>query len=701
MAAIIRRFQTTVTTTFVLEIGDTEESGEEPYMRFFTNAQQVESGGEPYEIEAPWAAEALLELQFVQINDVMFITHKDYPTYKLTRIADDDWTLEAVEFDQPPFLTENLTTTTITPSGTTGSITLTASASLFNVLHIGSYWRIGHKRAADTLSHDITANGNSTTIEVFGPYTLRSYGTWTADLSFQKSLDNGSTWVTVHKVVGKSDQNLEIRGTSEEHALFRVNVANFASATAARATIEREDAIIYGIAKVTAFTSATVVTATVTESLYSTAATDFWSEGAWSEYRGYPRACTMHEQRLVLGGTSHQPSTIWGSVVDDFENFEAGTNDDDSYSFTLAGLELNAIQWMASLKALLVGTTGSEWRVIGDELGAIISPTKVSSKQFSFYGSEYVQAESTGEVVLFVERKGRRLREIAPDADSFRATDMLLLAPHLTEDGTLVQLSWQADARILWCITSDGRCLGMTYNREQAVLGWHRHVTDGDFFSVATIYGDTGATDEVWFIVRRTINGADVFYVERLNPTEWETRSQYFGVDSGLSYSGSPVGTFGGLDHLVGETVDALVDGVVYTGLVVDEHGEVNLPTGVTGSVVHIGLPFASILSPFRLDADTQLGVHLGQSKRIDSVAVRVYRSAGIKYDFDGTGADVIPLKAKDGQVTTGLYGDPEAEDQPLVMKAGNTHDPRLTIRQTDPLPLTVQALRVGYSVSP
>jgi len=433
--------------------------------------------------------------------------------------------------------------------------------------------------------------------------------------------------------------------------------------------------------------------------LYSTDATAIWAEGAWSGHRGYPRACTLHEQRLLFGGTSHQPSTIWGSQIDDFENFARGTDDDQSYVFTLAGLELNAIQWMASLKSLLIGTTGSEWRVIGDELGAPITPTKVSAKQFSYYGSEYLQAENTGEVVLFVERKARRLREVRPDADSFAVTDLTLLAEHLTRDGRIVQMAWQRDARILWCVTSDGRLLGMTYNREQAVLGWHRHVTDGYFRSVATVYGDSDAADEVWVVVERTIGTSQKFYVERLHPDVWTDREDYFGVDSGLSYSGSPVGSFAGLDHLAGETVVALVDGVVYKDLVVSSDGQVDLPTGVTGSTVHIGLPFTSLLSPFRLDADTQLGVHLGRSKVIDSLTVRLYRSAGVEYFFGASGP-VMPLKARDGQATTGLFGATEAEDQPLGVRSEWTRDPRLTIRQSSPLPLTVLALRVGYAVA-
>src|SRR5690554_2666387 len=300
------RFQFSTTTVYTLEFTSL-------FLRFYTNGQQIELSGSPYEIATPYAEADLFELQFTQVNDTMYITHPEYAVRKLTRAGDTDWTLAEVAFDEPPFLDENLTATTITPSAKTGSaITLTSSTDIFESGHEGSYWRIGHFRAADTLSHDIDAQENSSTIEVFGPYTLRSYGTWAATLEFQKSLDDGATWETVHKVVGHSDQNLEIKGEAEEECLMRVSVSAFTSATDARATIETEDAVIYGIVQINTVNSGGSATARVLADypLYSTDATAIWAEGAWSGHRGYPRACTLHEQRLLFGGTSHQPSTI-------------------------------------------------------------------------------------------------------------------------------------------------------------------------------------------------------------------------------------------------------------------------------------------------------------------------------------------------------------------------------------------------------
>ena len=66
---------------------------------------------------------------------------------------------------------------------------------------------------------------------------------------------------------------------------------------------------------------------------------------------------------------------------------------------------------------------------------------------------------------------------------------------------------------IIWAVTNEGELIGLTYEREQSVVGWHRHTTGGTFESVATIYGED-EEDEVWVIVKRTINGSTVRFIE-------------------------------------------------------------------------------------------------------------------------------------------------------------------------------------------
>lgn len=706
MSAVLHRFQFSTTTTYVLELTDL-------WMRFYANGQQIlNPSGDPYEIATPYDESDLYDLQLDQVGDVIRIVHPDYPPHSLSRIADDDWELEEIAFNTPPFLDENITATTITPSGITGSISLTASTDIFLSGHVGSRWRIGHLRSAGRIEFDITGNGNSSTLEVLGTYNVRTYGNWGADLLVQRSTDGGTNWETVanfHAFMnsgGQGSRSVDAEATAAENALYRLRIENFDSATEAKAILENFDAVVYGVVEITAVGSGQDADATVVTELHAATATDLWSEGAWSEERGYPRTVVVHEQRMVYGGTDYLPSTIWGSVVDDFDNFLTGDGDDLSYAHTLAGKELNAIQWLASQTVLLLGTTGSEWRVYGDTQGGIITAGRIDAKQQSYHGSEYMAAVNTGDAVLFMERKGRHIRELAfvLEADKWVANDLMLFAEHLTDESTgrILQMAWQPDARILWCVTEDGRLLGLTYDRQQQVIGWHIHSTDGLFKSVATIYGDVDGQDEVWVVVARTLGSETLEYVERFYPLPWEDKEDGFFVDSALAYSGSPFNQFAGLSHLAGESIDILADGVVYLDVEVEAGGTFALPSGVTASTVRAGLRYESVLSPFRFDADTQLGVHATKTKIVNSLALRLLRSCMPQYLQDGTERQGVEPEGM-GTIDPGdppLLGASEAVDVDVDFNSGHATNPTVTIKEHRPLPLTVLAMVAGYDVS-
>jgi hypothetical protein len=687
-------FRFSTTTTFTLEVGDL-------YMRFFSNGAQVLSGGLPYEIVTPWEEADLFDLQFAQINDVTYIAHPDYPVQKLARVADDNWTLTEVSFLTPALLDENLDDgVTIASSATAlGATTLTATGGTpFQAAHVGAYFQLAHLRAASYLNLNITADGTSATVKVIGQWNVRTYGTWSADVLVQKSLDAGATWTTVRSFAGRSDRNVDAVGTADEEALYRLVVSGWASATGTpRVVFEVVDAYVYGLVKITAYTSPTVVDGTIVKVLESTATTPLWSEGAWSDVRGYPRAVTFHEQRLVFGGTDHQAQTIWGSVVGDYENFAYGTLDTDAYNYTIGAKERNAIQWLSSHTALLIGTAGGEWVMSsGDDVNPI-SPTNVVAKRQSNYGSSGIGALLVNDVTLFIQRQASRVREMtyALQSDRYVAADLTLLAEHITEGGVL-QIAYQQQRNsIVWGVTADGKLIGLTYEREQSVVGWHRHVTDGTFESVATVYG--AGEDEVWLVVNRTIGGVTKRYIERFNPVDWSAKEDAFFVDSGLSYSGAPAGTFSGLDHLEGKTVSILGDGAVLPDQVVSG-GAVTLPGGQTVSKAHIGLPFTTIIEPMRLDVDNIVGITQGQTKRISELNLRFLNTLGCK--VGDTLAGVRALSFRDTAMPMDASPPLFTGDKQYEFDGDFDYDVPVFIVQDQPLPLTLLAIVIRFEVS-
>lgn len=599
-------FNFSTTTRFILELGV-------GYIRFWRGVagggQQITTGALsfPLEVSTPYDEAALRELQFTQINDIMYFAHARYPVYKLSRIADDNWTFAEVDWFYPPLRDVNVDDVTIYAGGTTGTVTLIASSAIFKPGHVGSQWRIEWPRTltSSNIELDISAVNNvSSTIDVKGSWDLTTYGTWDATIQvlrvpsdvwkagpINKSVArvgtdatvthtahgystndrvhfsgagapfDTTTAVTITKIDDNSykytvansgatsgtvrvenisqmeivreydsnaDRNIITSGTELERCGIKLYVKARTSSTNARATLTVSNYAVGGQVKIlTVAGDGLSATASVQEWLGTDAGfskkTKLWYEAAFSGYRGYPRAVSMHEQRLCFGGTSANPNTLWCSSIDDFENFEQGTNADNAISFTLAASEGNRINWLFSQSDLLVGTSGDEWTVGSSDAAQSLSSSNVQANRQSSYGSKYVRAALVNDVLLFVQRNGRKLRELVYELnkDGWVAPDLTLLAEHITA-GEIVELAYQQQPdAILWCVRGDGQLIGLTYERDQKVVGWHRHVTSGTVESVAVIYG-VGTEDEVWVAVNRTIDGAIKRTIERFS-LNWRT----------------------------------------------------------------------------------------------------------------------------------------------------------------------------------
>ena len=258
-----------------------------------------------------------------------------------------------------------------------------------------------------------------------------------------------------------------------------------------------------GYVKVDSFVSTTVLNMTVRKDLSATTATTVWSEGAWSDERGFPRAVTFHEQRLLFGGTKTNPDTFWGSVTNDFENFLAGSNDDDAYIFTIASRSVNVIEWMASSRTLLIGTKAAEFRVSSS--GAAITPSDRDIKQQTSWGSNTVNPIQAGHHNLFVQKGGEILRDMFFDfgLDSYISADRTLLNDQIAVGG-MTQLAYMSDPySIVFATRTDGQLLGMTFYSDQNISGWHRHITkdrtsDSIIESIAVIPNNAGTADRLW-----------------------------------------------------------------------------------------------------------------------------------------------------------------------------------------------------------
>ena len=286
----------------------------------------------------------------------------------------------------------------------------------------------------------------------------------------------------------------------------------------------------------------------------ATTATVNWRLGVWSATTGYPAAVTFHQNRLAFAGPTDNPQRVDLSRTGDFENFaptepDATVVDDNAVTNTLSADTVNAIRWLADdEKGLIIGTVGGEWVMRPSETGAVLTPATVQSKRSSAFGSANIQPIRSGRAILFVQKALRKIRELAYvfEDDGFRAPDLTLISEHITRTG-VVDMTYQSEPQsLVWVVLVDGTLICLTYDRDQKVVGWSRHVVGGVsdigttqaiVESVAVIPNAAASADELYIVVKRYINGGVVRYIEYLRPhwdSEFDQEDAFF-IDSGLT----------------------------------------------------------------------------------------------------------------------------------------------------------------------
>jgi len=451
-----------------------------------------------------------------------------------------------------------------------------------------------------------------------------------------------------------------------------------------------------GWVKVTGYTNAKQVTVDIKAELKDWAETPYFSEGAFSFKRGYPAAIALHKECMWLANTLDYPQTLWRSTVGSYEDFSPGTDADSGFSYTLSSEKVNAITWIAPVTHLIVGTNNGEWTIEPPDSNKPLSPTNVEANQQSAYGCAELSPINLRNVVLFMQRLGlpQNYGEVARelsyhyDLDGYVARNLTLLAEHITKGGVVDWAYMSSPFPIIWAARADGTLLGMTYEKDQEVYAWHRHPMAGAVESVAVIPG--AYQDELWMVVRRTINGVTKRFVEFLTEFDWGSdQEDCFFVDCGLTYDGGPATTISGLDHLVGATVQILADGALVPDQVVAAGGSITLETAA--SVVQVGLKFISDLEPMDLEAGAMEGTAQGKKKRIHEVGIKLYQ----------TGCGLVgPDADRLDEIITRNMNDPLGSPPPLftgdyelAFPGGYSTAGRILIRQDKPLPMTVLCL--------
>lgn len=689
-------FRFSSTTALVLAFGNQTA-------RVYKDGALVTNGGNPVTFATPYLSADLDELRTEQILDTVFIVHPNYAPRKLVRISDTTWTLTEFALSAQPFMDENVGTLTITPSHVSGNNrTLTASSALWTSDdYIGSHWRVGHVRAENTVALSISSNSSSSSILTQGEFVFKTTGTFVSTVNIEQSKNN-STWEVLQSWQIAGERNIEYIGTCFEPTYLRVTTTNFSSATGTpRATIDALNPVVWGSAKITARASSTSVTVEIIEPFLATTATTYWAEGSWSKPNGYPRQVILHDGRLWFAGTKREPLTLFASAIDEFDNFRREAESPDlALQQSLYSSTADKIQWLISRGgALIVGTAGDEWVIRNAS-----DPDNASAEKSTAYGSAALPALTLNDSVLFVERRGTRIRDyIGLDTqrddlarDPYAAGDLTRVAEHITSKGIVQMATSQQPDPIIWAVV-DGKLVGVNYDRAESLMGWHKHVhSAGTIESVTTIPGAAG--DEVWVSVK--VAGSNDRRIERLHPDTPDlvlagTASQCLFLDSGKVITGVTGTTVSGLSHLNGSQVDVLVAGGTHPRVTVAS-GSITLNQSVTNAVVCVGLPMTSTVETLPLVANTRAGMTRYKIGKISRILVDLYNSFGIEYS-DAERNVFYQLQTR--VASESIENPPSLRTGPVEASVAGIHSrvPRLKLRQATPLPAQILGLCIEW----
>jgi len=451
-----------------------------------------------YEIPSPYLEAELFDIHYVQSADVMTIVHPSHAPRELRRLGATKWELKTINFASP----------LASPTGVSVSAYIPSSSST-----------------------------NSDTYEAH-EYVVTAIGSNLIDESAQSSS-------------ASVNNNIFVTGAK--------NTITWNAVTgAARYRVYKEQAGVFGFLGET--TSTTIVDANIAPDFSRTPPV---YDNPFPSSNNFPGAVSYFEQRRVFAGTNNDPQTIYMTKSGTESNMSFGIpiRDDDRIKFRVAAREANTIRHIVPLTQLLLLTGSAEWRIASVNSDAI-TPSSISVKPQSYVGANNAQPVIVNNSMVYAAARGGHVRELGYNwqANGFITGDLSLRAPHLFDNFTIIDMALaKAPLPIVWMTSSSGKLIGFTYVPEQQVGAWHQHDTDGTFESVATV--SEGNDDVVYCVIKRTIEGVQKKYIERMGTRLYATQRDSFFVDAGATYngtntnSGQNVTISGGTNYTKGEIV--------------------------------------------------------------------------------------------------------------------------------------------------
>jgi len=672
---------------YVLEFSDYR-------MRVFKNGVQI--GGS---YTTPWSSSQVFGVQFSQRVDRIIATHKDVEVTTLLRNANDTWTVEEFSWKGRIWVLPDEDDISLTASGLTGSVTISASAPLFTSAWVGTRLQLVHTKAEQVFT-GVVSNAVEAIVEgphdVKGDWTFETASQWKGTFTIERSFDGGP-WNVLKTLTTTGTKNFIVTETEDPDLNVRLQIKYVRTGNqaedVAKYTLTLASYSSPGNGIITSYGSSTSVGFTVETDFISTDATTEWYGDAFNPKNGYPRSSTFHQSRLFFSGSQDKPQYLWGSRTRKPFDFTQGTLADDGLTFEMEANEYEEIYWLMSHLALIVGTSSAVWAVTSPDGRSITPENNANTRQMRQGSTENVPAVAVDNNVLFLQRKGRKINELAGrsvEYGGYLSADLTQLASHITSGGVEQTAAGSLPDSMLYTI-ANGQLAILTYERSQNVVGWARWVTDGVIESVGVTSG-AGEDDDIYISVNRNgIRSIEYYSPDMTRVEEANDGSNFVYLDSCVrQVSGTPFTVVTGLSHLNGREVDTSLDGEP-TGTQTVISGSVTLPREGYSAVV--GLPYTSTVRPMPIDM-----AGIGSKSAYNEIVIRFRNTLGAEVSQDG-----------ENWATAGFTQPSITDDIPLSlvsedvkMNPHGTHQRRtsISIRQTQPLPMTILAIRLKGKAS-
>lgn len=543
----------------------------------------------------PWLAADLFTMQVAIEDGKIVVASREFAPQLLT-LTGSTWAIAELGFADglngsklQPYWRFAARGVSLTPGAYTGAgVSLQTSTAFFTADHVGTRLRYtGIEITVTGVTDDDTATGTVV----------------------------GSLYPTVTVTVGSSTGFLIGQEVQGEDSQVTGLVAAVPGGTSL--TVQLLDGYTYfdGTEDLVGPTAKSTISAVVGAG--SPAATTDWDEALIGTERGYPGACALHRNRLMLGDFPAAQNVMAASATGDITDFNTGSGLETDAIIERVGRETSlGLRHFGSTEQLLIFTEGGVYYV-PEQVAAPLSPTNFELLKIGPEAAGDPTPLLVTEGMMFTERDSGRAMICIPTGNvrrSWDIADLSELAYHLM--GTPVEFELVAAGtesdRLVPVLNTAGDLAVLTYRRSAQFSAWGVWSTVGAWRSIVYAAGD------LYAVAERTINSVTTFRLEKFSGTAWADGmiSLADTTTPVTAYAGHTVGVWDG-DDKIGEYA---VDGAGVLQGVDDSFG-----------AVQVGLDFTVTVEGVT-PIDQQMG--LRPNYKITRVDVDVVSSTG----FTGNG---------------------------------------------------------------